>query len=104
MNKKKNQGNSHFYAIKDLTLKIRSGECLGVIGKNGAGKSTLFKVIAGVLSPSKGEVKVYGTGPGGHICIAYLPQRSQVDWFFPVNVADVAMMGRIGKLGLLRCS
>jgi len=47
-------------------------------------------------------VKVYGCGPGGHICIAYVPQRSQVDWTFPVNVTDVVMMGRIGKLGLLR--
>jgi ABC-type Mn2+/Zn2+ transport system ATPase subunit len=47
-------------------------------------------------------VKVYGHGPGGHICIAYVPQRSQVDWAFPVNVSDVVMMGRIGRLGPLR--
>jgi ABC-type Mn2+/Zn2+ transport system ATPase subunit len=47
-------------------------------------------------------VRIGGFTPGEHICIAYLPQRSQVDWRFPVNVTDVVMMGRIGKLGLMR--
>jgi manganese/iron transport system ATP-binding protein len=89
-------------ALDDVTFRLNTGERIAVVGPNGAGKSTLFKVIAGVLSPTKGEVKVYGSGPGGHICIAYLPQRSQVDWAFPVNVTDVVMMGRIGKLGMLR--
>jgi manganese/iron transport system ATP-binding protein len=89
-------------ALDDVTFRLNTGERVAVVGPNGAGKSTLFKVIAGVLSPTKGEVKVYGSGPGGHICIAYLPQRSQVDWAFPVNVTDVVMMGRIGKLGMLR--
>jgi manganese/iron transport system ATP-binding protein len=89
-------------ALDDVSFQLSQGERIAVVGPNGAGKSTLFKVIAGVLHPTRGEVKVYGYGPGGHICIAYVPQRSQVDWTFPVNVADVVMMGRIGKLGLLR--
>ncbi len=89
-------------ALEDVSLRVHTGERVAVIGPNGAGKSTLFKVIAGVLSPSSGEVKIAGYMPGGHICIAYLPQRSQVDWTFPVNVADVVMMGRIGRLGFFR--
>jgi manganese/iron transport system ATP-binding protein len=89
-------------ALDGVTFRLNIGERVAVVGPNGAGKSTLFKVIAGVLSPTGGEVKVYGSGPGGHICIAYIPQRSQVDWSFPVNVTDVVMMGRIGKLRMLR--
>jgi manganese/iron transport system ATP-binding protein len=45
---------------------------------------------------------VSGSAPQSHICIAYVPQRSQVDWSFPVTVSVVVMMGRSGKLGLLR--
>ncbi|MGW8250196.1 MAG: metal ABC transporter ATP-binding protein [Anaerolineales bacterium] len=89
-------------ALENINLRLNTGEKVAVIGPNGAGKSTLFKVVAGVLPATQGEVNIYGHGPGGHICIAYVPQRSQVDWNFPVNVADVVMMGRAGKLGLLR--
>jgi manganese/iron transport system ATP-binding protein len=88
--------------LEDVSFRIVSGERIAVVGPNGAGKSTLFKVIAGVLDPTVGEVKVAGHCPGGHICIAYVPQRSQVDWTFPVTVADVVMMGRAGRVGLLR--
>ncbi len=93
--------NGHF-ALQDLTFQLIAGEQVAVVGPNGAGKSTLFRVIAGVLPASGGQVTVYGSQPGGHICIAYVPQRSQVDWRFPVSVADVVMMGRVGKLGLFR--
>jgi manganese/iron transport system ATP-binding protein len=88
--------------LDSISFKLQTGERVAVIGPNGAGKSTLFKVIAGVLQPGKGTVSVYGHRPGGHICISYLPQRSHVDWRFPVSVADVVMMGRVGKMGLLR--
>ncbi len=89
-------------ALDNISFNLRRGERVAVIGPNGAGKSTLFNVISGVLSPTQGRVKVYGDIPGRHICIAYVSQRSQVDWSFPVNVADVVMMGRVGQLGLFR--
>lgn len=89
-------------ALDDVTFHLHTGERVAVVGPNGAGKSTLFKVIAGVLSPVSGSLDVYGAGPSGHICIGYVPQRTQVDWNFPVTVADVVMMGRAGKLGMLR--
>jgi len=89
-------------ALDDVSFELRAGQRVAVVGPNGAGKSTLFKVIAGVLKPTRGQMYVYGSAPGGHICIAYVPQRSQVDWDFPVSVGDVVMMGRVGKMGLFR--
>ena len=88
-------------ALEDITFHLHAGERIAVVGPNGAGKSTLFKVVAGVQQPSSGEVNIFGSLPRGHNCIAYIPQRSQVDWNFPVSVADVVMMGRSAKLGLL---
>ena len=88
-------------ALENVNFHLHEGERVAVVGPNGAGKSTLFKVVAGVLTPSSGEVKIFGSRPRGHVCIGYIPQRSQVDWNFPVTVADVVMMGRSAKLGLL---
>lgn len=90
------------YALEHMTFHVETGERIAVVGPNGAGKSTLFRLIAGTLAPDKGDITIYGYGPGGHICIAYVPQRSQIDWTFPVTVEDVVMMGRVGKIGLFR--
>ena len=86
--------------LEDVSFQLEAGRQVAVVGPNGAGKSTLFKVVAGILEPSEGEIHLYGHGPHGHICIAYVPQRSEIDWTFPVTVADVVMMGRVGKIGL----
>jgi manganese/iron transport system ATP-binding protein len=88
-------------ALENITFHLHEGERVAVVGPNGAGKSTLFKVVAGVLQPNSGEVRIFGSRPRGHVCIGYIPQRSQVDWNFPVTVADVVMMGRSAKLGPL---
>lgn len=89
-------------ALDDISFQLSRGERIAVIGPNGAGKSTLFNVISGVLQPTVGEVNIYGSSPDQHACIAYVPQRRQVDWHFPANVADVVMMGRVGRIGLFR--
>jgi manganese/iron transport system ATP-binding protein len=88
-------------ALEEITFHLHAGERIAVVGPNGAGKSTLFKVVAGVLQPNAGEVNIFGSRPRVHVCIAYIPQRSQVDWNFPVSVAEAVMMGRSAKLGLL---
>jgi ABC-2 type transport system ATP-binding protein/lipopolysaccharide transport system ATP-binding protein len=50
----------HFLALDDVNLSIRRGEVFGIIGANGAGKSTLLKVIARVIPPTRGRVRVWG--------------------------------------------
>lgn len=49
-----------FYALKDISLEVKKGDILGVVGNNGSGKSTLMKIIAGVTQPTKGSVSVNG--------------------------------------------
>ena len=51
-------GNDDFCALRDVTLSIRTGDRVGLIGRNGAGKSTLLRVIAGVIAPQRGAVSV----------------------------------------------
>ncbi|MCW5876909.1 MAG: metal ABC transporter ATP-binding protein [Anaerolineales bacterium] len=89
-------------ALESISLQIPPGLRVAVVGPNGAGKSTLFKALAGLLRPAAGKVRIHGHAPAQHLCLAYVPQASQVDWNFPVSLRDVVLMGRSGQLGLLR--
>lgn len=89
-------------AIEGLEFRLPHGAHVAVVGPNGAGKTTLFKVIAGIMSPTAGSIRVHGHRPGQHLCVTYVPQRSDVDWAFPVTVSDVVMMGRTQKIGYFR--
>ncbi|HEU5012277.1 MAG TPA: metal ABC transporter ATP-binding protein [Roseiflexaceae bacterium] len=89
-------------ALEDVSFQVFTGEQLALVGPNGAGKSTLFKVIVGVLPLASGAIRAPGHATLRELGVAYVPQRSQVDWTFPVTVSDVVMMGRVGKIGLFR--
>jgi manganese/iron transport system ATP-binding protein len=90
------------YALKNISFAVDRGRRVAIVGPNGAGKSTLFKLIIGQLRPAQGQVHIFGHGPEEHICVGYVPQRSHIDWTFPVTVSDVIMMGRVGKIGFFR--
>jgi ABC-type polysaccharide/polyol phosphate transport system ATPase subunit len=54
------QGETAFWALRNVTFQVRHGDALGIIGPNGAGKSTLLQVLAGIITPSEGYVEVDG--------------------------------------------
>lgn len=58
--KGKKKTKNEFWALTDVSFKVKKGEVIGFIGSNGAGKSTMLKIVAGVMKPTKGEVKSYG--------------------------------------------
>ncbi len=89
--------------LKDVSFQVQHGARVAVVGPNGAGKSTLFKALVGLLPLQGGRILIHGLPLGTHKdCVAYVPQREEVDWRFPVTVRDVVMMGRYGTQGLLR--
>jgi len=76
-------GNADRPRLKDFDLQLQPGDRLGLLGINGAGKSTLMQVLAGILTPSKGEVVILGqrldrAGPALRRQIGFLPQRIPV--------------------------
>ncbi len=86
-----------------IDLEVPKGKLVGIIGPNGAGKSTLIKATMGLLPWSSGWVKVFGKPVKDNLNrIGYVPQRESVDWDFPVSVMDVVLMGRYGRLGLMK--
>ncbi len=86
-----------------IDVTIPPGKLIGIIGPNGAGKSTLIKSIMGLIPIEAGWIRLFGEPGKRHLKrVDYVPQRESVDWDFPVNVLDVVMMGRYGRLGLFR--
>jgi ABC-type Mn2+/Zn2+ transport system ATPase subunit len=87
--------------LEDISFTVQHGDQIAIVGPNGAGKSTLFKALVGLLPVRSGFIRIHGHPLGQHQdCVAYVPQREDVDLKFPVTVLDVTMMGRFGKLGL----
>jgi manganese/zinc/iron transport system ATP- binding protein len=87
----------------ELSFEIPAGTLCAILGPNGAGKSTFLKSALGLLKPLSGRIEFFGK-PLKEVRqkIAYVPQRSSVDWDFPVTVYDVVLMGRFGKMGLFK--
>ena len=105
--KKKAVELKHVYAgygedmiLQDVTVSLDEGEFLGVIGPNGGGKTTMLKVLLGLLPPIKGHVHIFGhEAMDARRLIGYVPQYATFDRQFPIDVWNVVLMGRLGKLG-----
>lgn len=90
-------------ALEGVSFATSCGSCVALIGPNGAGKSTLLKAIAGLLTPDDGRIFWRGTRVSRWSReIAYLPQREDVDWQFPITVRGVVAMGRYPQTGWWR--
>jgi len=84
----------------DIDLSLPKGKLIAIVGPNGAGKSTLIKTMLDLLKPVTGTIEFNNkTYKEVRKKIAYVPQRSSVDWNFPTTVYDVVLMGRYGHVG-----
>jgi manganese/zinc/iron transport system ATP- binding protein len=87
--------------LHNMSVVIAAGSLVALVGPNGAGKSTLLKTMLGLIQPLTGTIHFFGkvlkTVRG---TIAYIPQRSSIDWDFPLTVYDVVRMGRYARKNL----
>ncbi len=83
-------------AVHHISGVFPSASLTAIVGPNGGGKSTLLKALIGILRPMTGSIDCHGIASRD---IAYLPQQSEVDRSFPLNVADVVALGLWPKIG-----
>lgn len=92
-----------FFALRELNFTIEPGQLVGVIGPNGAGKSTLIKAMLGLIPSKTGTICFNGVPVKQQLLkVAYVPQRTQVDWDYPTTVWNVVMTARTRQTGLFR--
>jgi len=95
-------------ALKGVSLSVKRGELVGIIGPNGAGKTTLLTLINGLGKLLRGEVEVLGYSLNNGCSVSlrklvgYVPQLPNIDPRMPINAREVVMIGRYGRLGLVR--
>lgn len=83
--------------LRDVTLRIPSGDFACFVGPNGGGKTTLLRLLLGLLTPRTGTVRVLDLPPvEARRRIGYMPQHAHLDPSFPVTAMDVVLMGRLG--------
>ncbi|REJ07518.1 metal ABC transporter ATP-binding protein [Halobacillus trueperi] len=90
-------------AVKEVSLTVNPGNLVGIIGPNGAGKSTFLKALLNLIPRDKGEIKLLGkTVKEVRKKIAYVPQRNDIDWDFPITVLDAVLIGTYPNLKLFK--
>lgn len=80
--------------LRDISLGIKRGQFVGIVGPSGAGKTTLLKTITGAIVPTRGYIRGEANA-GKRLTIGYVPQLEMIDWNFPILVHEVVLLGRI---------
>lgn len=94
---------SNKIALTDVNFSMESGKLIGIIGPNGSGKSTLMKAVLNLTAKDSGEVQINEKSlEEVRENIAYIPQRSNIDWDFPILVRETVLLGTYPKLGLFK--
>ena len=90
--------------VRDTSFTLAPGSMTALIGPNGAGKTTLLKGLLGLLPIANAQsVRFFGRSlEEARSRVAYIPQRSEIEWNFPATALDVVGMGLYRKLGLFR--
>ncbi|TWU48218.1 metal ABC transporter ATP-binding protein [Rubripirellula reticaptiva] len=89
--------------LENVNLATPPGTLTAIVGPNGAGKSTMIKAALGLIEPASGYFKFFGDTFASAVGrVSYVPQRTSVDWDFPVTALDVVCMGLYRKIGWLR--
>lgn len=84
--------------LENVTFDIVERDFTTIVGPNGGGKTTLVKLILGLISPTRGTIRVFGVPPSqARRRVGYMPQNPMVEPDFPALVMDVVLMGRLGK-------
>jgi zinc transport system ATP-binding protein len=89
--------------LEDVSLAVAEGTFTALLGPNGAGKTTILRLLLGLETPRRGEVRVFGEAPGTKgVRVGYVPQKTGVPDGFPLSVEEVALMGRFAMIGIGR--
>src|SRR5699024_5133762 len=89
--------------VQDVSFSFKSGNLIGIIGPNGAGKSSLLKAMLGLIARDSGDITINHEHMNKwRKKIAYVPQRTTIDWDFPITVRDTVLLGTYPNLGLFK--
>lgn len=90
-------------ALRTINIAVLPGSLVGIIGPNGAGKSTFIKALLDLIPKDNGSVRIFGkTFSEQRQLVAYVPQRNNIDWDFPINVLETVLLGTYPSLGIFK--